>query len=155
MTKEIKSERQNIKIVLIEDSTSDARIIYELLEDNKSVDYTIKWHTTLAAGLDHLKTSECDIIFSDMHLPDAAGLHIVEMIYHSHPNIPIIALSRIYDKDTEWQSKNLGAQDFLLKDGLDGILLTKVIKYAIDRCRREYELRKSRESLQKIVWRIP
>jgi len=151
MTKEIKSERQNMKLVLIEDSTSDARIIYELLEDNKSVDYTISWHTALAAGLNYLKTADCDIILTDMHLPDAAGLHIVEMIYHLYPHIPIIALSGKNDYDVEQQSISLGAQDFLPKEGLDSKLLIRTIKYAIDRCLKENEIRKSRESLYQIV----
>ena len=151
MTDEIKSERQNIKILLIEDSASDARITYELLEDNKSVDYTINWQTTLAAGLDYLKTADCEIILTDMHLPDAAGLHIVEMIYHLYPHIPIIALSGKNDIDVEQQSISLGAQDFLPKDILDSKLLTRTINYAIDRCRKENELIKSRESLLQIV----
>ena len=143
--------KHKINVVLIEDSASDARIIYELLEDGQNIDYAISWHTTLAAGLDYLKTGDCEIVLTDMHLPDASGSIIFEMIHKIHPNLPIIALSGIADRDTEQETINLGAQDFLPKDGFHSKLLIRTIKYAIDRCRKERELVKSRESLSQVV----
>lgn len=135
------AEGHNIKnILLIEDSTSDARLLEEHLMKEFRDQYRIIHHARLKKGLDHLKSHRADIVLLDLSLPDSKGLHGVEEIHAIFPDMPIIVLSGLEEDEIVLQAVQKGAQDYLIKGEASGALINRAICYAIERKAAEQRL---------------
>ncbi len=131
-----------IKILLIEDSPGDARLIKEYLSDLKNIEYTLQIADRLEKGIDILENEFIDVILLDLNLPDSKGLTGVEKIFNVAPNIPIIILTGLNDETTAINAVKMGAQDYLVKDKVESELLLRSIRYAIERKRAEEDHQK-------------
>ncbi|HYS02236.1 MAG TPA: diguanylate cyclase, partial [Candidatus Eisenbacteria bacterium] len=90
---------------------------------------------TLAAGLERVTTADADIVLLDLSLPDAFGLDTYRRAHIAAPHLPIIVLTGNEDEALAVSAVNEGAQDFLSKRKLDGEVLVRSIRYAIERHR--------------------
>ena len=93
--------------------------------------YDLTHVTELAEGLDRLKTSEFDVVLLDLSLPEARGLDALMRIRERHEDVPVIALMARGEDDLAAQSLQAGAQDFLQKGRIDGELLARAIRSAV------------------------
>jgi len=64
---------EHIRVLLIEDNPGDARLIKEMLAEEKSVLFDLEWKDTLSKGLERLAQGEIDVILLDLSLPDSTG----------------------------------------------------------------------------------
>jgi DNA-binding NarL/FixJ family response regulator len=79
-----------------------------------------------------LETDHFDAVLIDVRLEDGDGLGILESIRESHGDLPVIILSA-YDNPTYIaRAAAIGANDYVLKNGLSGVIETS-LKRAIDR----------------------
>jgi len=125
-----------LKILLLEDTESDAAIVQRHLKANfTSKGHTLIWKQTLKAALEELERGGFDIILSDLQLPDCDGLMSYREILRLAPNIPVVVLSGSDHNGVARQAVSLGAQDFISKNSLSADLLEKTIQYAIARHR--------------------
>ena len=70
------------------------------------------------------------------------------------PDLPIIILTGLSDEDLAINIVSEGAQDYLVKGQIDKQLLSKSIKYSIERKKIEIDLRKSEEKYRLMVEKI-
>jgi len=144
--------KQNLKILLIEDSETDARLIREYFTSHEESQFQITVAQRLSDGFGKLKTEKFDILLLDLSLPDSAGLGTVKKVTAISPDIPIIVLTGMKDEQIALQSVKAGAQDYLVKDQLNSELLIRSINYAIERHhyerQREQELNDFRQMTQ-------
>lgn len=131
------------KLLLIEDDDGDIALINELLKESR--DYVIEIHTTqtLAAGIETVKKNAFDIVLLDLTLPDSQGLNTF-LLFYENASIPIIVLSGLEDDELAYQAVCQGAQDYISKNNMDGRLLLRSIRYAIERYRLQAELEQTR-----------
>lgn len=122
-----------IKILLIEDSQADARLLSETLKDISSQIYEIIHVTSLAEGLAVLTNNRIDVILLDLGLPDSDRLHGLVKIRSVILNVPIVVLTGNDDEDIALQAVQKGAQDYLVKQKVDAEVISRVIRYAIER----------------------
>ncbi len=123
---------ETIKILLIEDSHSDAHIIQIYLNKSKTGNFECSHISRLGDAVEHLKMNHYDIILLDLGLPDSFGIATFEALSRSS-DCPIIILSGMDDEKVATQAVQSGAQDYLMKDGLNNHQLERAIKYAIER----------------------
>lgn len=121
----------SIKILLIEDKPSDARLVQDKLSSETS--FNIEIVNKLQDGLKKIKENKIDLILSDLGLPDSDGINTFIKLYEIAKHIPIVILSGINDKNLPLKAVSLGAQDYLVKGEFDSKLLSKTIKFAIER----------------------
>jgi diguanylate cyclase (GGDEF)-like protein len=76
----------------------------------------------------------------DLGLPDAEGLNVLDLVLEALPEVPVIVLTGLADEGIAMRAVHRGAQDYLVKHSVDGPLLTRSIRYAIERKRLESEL---------------
>ncbi len=69
----------------------------------------------------------------DLFLPDSHGIETFERLFHAAPHIPILVLSAAQDEEVAKLAVQHGAQDYLLKNHLDGYLLSKALVTMIER----------------------
>jgi CheY-like chemotaxis protein len=77
-------------ILVIEDDCSVQTLFGQLLE---SEGYTVSHATDGAEGIHLLKQEKTDLIITDIMMPEMDGLEVIRTVQHTHPNLPIIAIS--------------------------------------------------------------
>ena len=137
-----------LRVLLIEDDDADTFLVRELLaEASAPVELIVA--TTVRAARE--RTVGVDCVLLDLGLPDAEGLDALRQVL-AFPNRPAVCvLTGRQDEHLGIAAVGQGAQDYLVKGQVDGILLTRALRYAVERKRadenagrlREVELRQA------------
>src|SRR3954466_543202 len=135
-------------ILLVEDNPGDARLIRRLLEGTALRPFQLTAVDRVSNAVDHLRRhGRVDVILLDVSLPDTrpGSLDSLSRVSREAPDVPIILLTGIDDEDLAVRAVREGAQDYLVKKGIDSGLLGRSIRYALERKRAEVALRESQE----------
>ena len=141
---------KGLKILLIEDSVSDAALLQENLSLSGARDISISVVQSLHEAESHLKNNHIDAILLDLTLPDSSGLGTVREAKLVCSDLPVIVLTGIDDETTGIEAVRMGVQDYIVKGDLDGRLIARALRYAIERQRMEMALRESEAKLRAI-----
>ncbi|MCB0168750.1 MAG: PAS domain S-box protein [Anaerolineae bacterium] len=143
------------KILLIEDNRGDARLIQQMLTRGPYALIQLLWVDSLSEGLAQLADQPVDAILLDLNLPDSVGLQTFQQVYATVPQIPIVVLTGFDDDNLAAQALREGAEDYLVKGHIDGRLLGRSIRYAIERKQFKLELQLAQQQQQAIFEAIP
>lgn len=138
----------SVKILLIEDNPGDARLIHELLKFAEEATFQLEFADDLCSGIKKLTGHEYDIVLLDLSLPDSHGLETFIKIHKHAQNIPVVVLTGFEDKKFALKTLQEGAQDYLLKSQINTSMLSRVIRYAIERFRWQARLKQETMRLQ-------
>lgn len=145
-----------INVLFIEDNPADARLVREELKAARSsANICLEWVDCLQKGLDYLATHAVHAVLVDLSLPDSQGLSIIQRVLCCAPQLPVIVMTGLADEETATQALQAGAQDYLVKGEVDGRLLMRVIRYAVQRKQAEQQLADAREFTERIVTSSP
>ena len=133
-------EDTEINILLIEDNEGDAKLIQHQLVNVERMNYQITHCENLTSSLQKLSGNTFDIVLTDLSLPDAEGLEVIEQIIQNYPKIPIVVISGHEDQEVSLKAVQCGAQDYLIKGIGDGHLISRSIRYAVERKRTEQKM---------------
>ncbi|HST79216.1 MAG TPA: response regulator [Verrucomicrobiae bacterium] len=138
-----------VKILLVEDSSVDARLVSGLLRNAaQSTDCT---HVrNLSDALARLSNSDTDVILLDLNLGDSSGYETFDRVRRAAPGAAILVLSGSDDEELASRTVREGGQDYLVKGSFDGKLLLRAIRYAVERKTSEEALRKSEATVRAI-----
>jgi PAS domain S-box-containing protein len=137
-----------LRVLLVEDSPGDARLIRELLAEAEA-GFDLEWVSRLADGLERLSDGEpLDAALLDLSLPDSQGFVTFEKVRKAAPDVPIIMLTGLADEELAVQAVRCGAQDYLTKSEASGPLIARAVRYAIERQAADEALRESEEKLR-------
>jgi PAS domain S-box-containing protein len=142
-----------IRIILVEDNPGDALIIEEMLKEIYDNKFELNRFQRVDDGLKHLN-EDFDIMLLDLNLPDSQGIETFNTMNKHAPELPIIILTGLIDEELAINIVSEGAQDYLVKGQIDKQLLSRSIKYSIERKRIEIDLRKSEEKYRLMVEKI-
>jgi PAS domain S-box-containing protein len=142
-----------IKILLVEDNPGDALIIKEMLSEIYNNHFDLVHFKRLDDGVKHVK-EDFDIMLLDLNLPDSEGIETFNTMNKYAPELPIIILTGLLDEDLAINIVSEGAQDYLVKGQIDKQLLSRSIKYSIERKNIEIDLRNSEEKYRLMVEKI-
>jgi diguanylate cyclase (GGDEF)-like protein len=129
-----------MRVLLVEDSAADARMVREALKDVAASNYELVHVSRLDHGLGQLESGLFDAVLLDLELPDAWGLTALARVRNAAPDTPIVVLSGQSDEALALKAVKNGAQDYLLKDRRDGVRLSRSLRYAIERKRAELRI---------------
>ena len=139
----VKPGDSEIRVLLIEDDAGDADYITELLYQSASQRFHISSVDRLAAGIDYLRKEDYDVVILDLTLPDSKGIYSFEKVYSAAPNIPIIIITGVDNEAIAAKTLQEGLQDYILKGNLSAELLSRSIRYAIERKHAETQIRET------------
>ena len=140
---------ERIRVLHIEDNPADAAFIREMLAEAENISFDLEWKDSLSAGLLRLSKIETDVVLLDLVLPDSRGFVTFTKTRSQAPEIPIVILSGIPDEKLALKAVHEGAQDYLIKSRINGDLLVRTIRYAIERKYAERELKNYAANLEK------
>ncbi|GAA4608322.1 fused response regulator/phosphatase [Actinoallomurus liliacearum] len=124
-----------LEILLIEDDPGDAFLFEELL-DEELPDAGIIQARTLREARERLRPGvHCVVV--DLSLPDAEGLDLLRQVLDMAPRSAVLVLTGRSDAAVGVAAVAAGAEDYLIKHEVDGPLLARAIRYALERKRAE------------------
>ncbi|MGV9745109.1 PP2C family protein-serine/threonine phosphatase [Rhodococcus zopfii] len=132
-----RSEAAVVSLLLIEDDPGDALLVEEMASD-AVIDFGIVWARSLDEARTRLGTTLPDCIVLDLNLPDAHGLDALEAVQRYASGVPVIVMTGLAEEQAGLTAVAEGAQDYLVKGVVDAELLTRSVRYAIERKRAEH-----------------
>ena len=135
---------RNINVLLIEDNPADARLVREALKETADPGYRVEWVRRLSIGLDRLAQGGIDVLLLDLGLPDSQGLATLAAVHASAQHMPVVVLSGAVDEQFAVEAVQASAQDYLVKTYANRHVLTRSLRYAIERKRGEEAVRVAR-----------
>ncbi|OLT46852.1 PP2C family protein-serine/threonine phosphatase [Cellulosimicrobium sp. CUA-896] len=129
-----------LRILLVEDDDGDAILVEELLSD-ASLKVELHRATTLDHALDLLPDRSVDCVLLDLGLPDSVGLSAVERLRAGSSPPALVVLTGHSGIDLGVQAVAAGADDYLVKGEVDGDLLGRSVRYAVQRRKAEEQQR--------------
>jgi PAS domain S-box-containing protein len=148
-------ERKHIKVLLIDDNPNHARLIQYMLDEIKDMVLDLEYADRLSTGLECLTAKNFNIVLLDLFLDDCKGLDTFVKVHAQVPEIPLVVLSALDDKNFAIEAVQAGAQDYLVKGEVDSHLLGRSICYAIERKRAEEELNNAYQTTRNILEKAP
>ncbi|MGW4020380.1 PP2C family protein-serine/threonine phosphatase [Streptomyces sp. NPDC005009] len=132
----------NLTLLLIEDDPGGSPIVPELL-DQSGKPIRVRTARNLTEA-ERLLTHDVHCILLDLALPapgragDAGDeLAVLKHVLELAPRHAVLALTGADDTERGAEAVRVGAQDYLVRDELDGRLLSRAIRYAVERKRSD------------------
>ncbi len=125
-----------IRVLLI-GSEQECASLRGMLSQEKSSSFAVECAKKLRAGLERFSKGGIDVILLDLDLPDSQGLGTLEKVYACAVNIPIIIIASVANEALAANALRKGAQEYLVKEEMRPKMLSRVIRYAIERVRVE------------------
>ncbi|MEG3896113.1 MULTISPECIES: PAS domain S-box protein [unclassified Microcoleus] len=140
------------KVLLVEDNAQEAELIEDLLSGiSGSQRILLTKVERLSEAQQRLNEETFDIILLDLSLPDSLGIETVARIQEYAVNVPIVVLTAQNDEELALRLISAGVQDYLVKRKIDGELLIRSLRYAIERQNSQDALRNSEEKYRSVV----
>ncbi len=126
---------KRVNVLMIDDDPEALLLMGMRLNEACGADrrFVLQGAETLKAGLAQAGKEDYDVILLDLNLPDSRGLDTVASACRRAGNVPIVVLTCFEDEALGLAAIGLGAQDYLIKDRLNMILLGRAIRFAIER----------------------
>ncbi len=146
---------ERLGILLVEDDPGDALLVEELLADS-GLERELRWVRSVAEAEKALQAlpgppvpatvpapageggaaargGPLHCVLLDLHLPDAVGLDGLRRILAAAPHAAVVVLTGLSEERTGLAAVAAGAQDYLVKGRVEGDLLGRAIRYAVQR----------------------
>ncbi|MEU9730870.1 SpoIIE family protein phosphatase [Streptomyces sp. NPDC048002] len=131
----------SLTLLLIEDDPGGSTVLPEL-QDRSGRPIRVRSARNLTEA-ERLLTDDVHCILLDLALPapgrgdDGDELAVLKHVLELAPRHAVLALTASGDTERGEEAVRVGAQDYLLRDELDGRLLSRAIRYAVERKRSD------------------
>lgn len=133
---EVETAAPPLRVVVIEDSISFAKLVIAQLESTFPLPHVIRHFDNITSALASIARQPADLIILDLHLPDSRGLDTFRTTHSAAPQTPIVILSSDDSEETALDAIRLGAEDYLVKGANDRLTLIRSLRFALERKRR-------------------
>jgi serine phosphatase RsbU (regulator of sigma subunit) len=135
------SGHDQVPVLLVEDDDGDALLVEELLRE---VDAPVVVRRARSLGQATTLVSQAACVLLDLGLPDSQGLQGLRQLLDIEPEAAVVVLTGQASEHLGEQAVRAGAQDYLVKGEVAGLMLHRVIRYAVERRRAEEAQRELR-----------
>ena len=124
----------HLRLLLVEDDDGDALLVEELLADSGER-FDLARVASVGAAFEEAPGNDCALV--DLGLPDAQGIEAIVRLRDRSPDLAIVVLTGLDDRERGIAALGAGAQDYLVKGQVDGFGIAKSVHFAIERRRAE------------------
>ncbi|MBO4207810.1 PP2C family protein-serine/threonine phosphatase [Micromonospora echinofusca] len=133
---------ERLRVLLVEDDEGDAFLVGELLAE---VNAAIDLHVATSLNEARRRLADVDCVLLDLGLPDSQGLDGLRQLLDMSTGAAVCVLTGRSDEHLGIGAVAEGAQDYLVKGQVDGVLLARSLRYAVERKRADENARRLRE----------
>jgi signal transduction histidine kinase len=138
------SNQNRLRVLLIEDSPSDAEI--EIVELRRAgFDVAADVVDTREQVRERLKKNTYDVILADYSLPNFRGMDALNIVRESSLTTPLILVTGALNSETAVECVKQGAMDYVLKDHLARLAIS--VRRALEDVRLRQERARAQEQL--------
>jgi diguanylate cyclase (GGDEF)-like protein len=138
------------ELLLIEDDESFSENLKRRLQRESHGPLEVRQAATLRQALKILSEKNFHIILLDINLPDSKGIETYVKVQGFSRGAPIVILTGWDDNELAMEAVRRGAEDYLIKNEVEGKFISRVLLHAMERSRIKRELgllsRRLRES---------
>ena len=119
-------------ILLVDDEVSYLELLKSILENEGYSNVITESNPLNVPKI--LNSQQIDLILLDIYMPQMNGIQLLEKISPEYPNIPVIVVTAVDDKDIALEAIKYGAYEFIIKPpDTDRLLLTirRAINYKL------------------------
>jgi len=131
-----------LRVLLVEDDEGDAFLVGELLSEAEAP-FDLIVASSLRDARTKMRNVQC--ILLDLGLPDAEGIDGLRKLLALAGSAAVCVLTGRSDEHLGVAAVAEGAQDYLVKGQVDGVLLTRALRYAVERKRADENSQRLRE----------
>jgi diguanylate cyclase (GGDEF)-like protein len=122
-------------VLLVEDDVPLASGLRETLTSASGTRFRVTHVTRLADALASIDGRHFDVVLLDLNLPDARGAVAPRTLQKAASDVPIVILTGVDDEQLAEENAKAGVQDYLLKNEINGDILVRSLRYAMERSR--------------------
>ncbi len=128
--------QQDPKIVLLIARDIDTGDSIRTSLEQSGEAYHVVHETELHDGLERMAGGGVDLVLLDLDSPDGGDLlEPLTQVLGRDASVPVIVLSELDDPAAAARAVSLGAQDYLVKGKINGGVIVRVARYAVERNR--------------------
>jgi PAS domain S-box-containing protein len=143
------ANEHRIRVLLVEDSPSDAQLLGEFLQEYLPQQFVVERVERLEDAIQRVSQASFDVVLLDLTLPDSTGLDTCTRMRQAAPHVPIVVLTGVTDETIALEAMHQGVEDYLVKGQIfHGGTIGRTVRYAVERHRSERTLREAHERLQ-------
>ena len=120
-------------VLLIESDANDAARILNELSSATDERFEVEWVPQLSVGIERLRNGGVGVVVVDLTLPDSHGIETFNKLFKAAPSVPVLILSGADTEAMARQAVQRGAQDYLIKNQVDGYRLRRAVRTMMDR----------------------
>lgn len=146
---------RTLRILVVDDDEVDRLRVERFLRQVPDTTFELETATTVAAGVDAIRSRAFDCVLLDYRLPDGNAIDLLDAVEAPRGLCPPIVVQTVNDSEgAAVDAVAHGAQDYLVKGSFDRVLLYRSIRYAIERDRLAREKSRLLAELQEAIARI-
>jgi two-component system, NtrC family, response regulator PilR len=100
------------RLLIVDDEAGYREVLKVIFEDDG---YIVSTAANGRAALEHLASNSCDLIISDVRMPDIDGIELLRKAREADPDIGVVLMTAFGTIDTAREAFKLGADDFIQK----------------------------------------
>lgn len=127
-------------VLVVEGNPADAKLLQGMLAASGDPGLILRPCRRLADAMEAIKEGATDCVLLDLPLPDVDGLGGIHRLRDAFPELPVVILTGLDNEEVALEALSAGAQDYLVKGSIDGAILTRTVRYAIQRKSAENKL---------------
>ncbi len=129
-----------IKILVVEDDPVNRILIEGFIEEFDMQVGQTAFAESLSDTMEHLSKDAFDVVLLDLNLPDSSGLDTLDSVFKQAPHAAIVVVTGEHGEDLGLQAVAKGAQEYMIKASFNKEMLSRSIRYAIERKRVKEKL---------------
>ncbi|MGA2117585.1 MAG: response regulator [Bryobacteraceae bacterium] len=122
-------------VLLIEDEPDALTLVNYALAKWSDAPVAVEWAGDLGTGLERLAERNYHAVLLDLNLPDSGGFDTFARVREKAIDAAVIVLTGQEDETLALQAVRAGADDYLMKSDIRDRVLSRRIRYAVERHR--------------------
>ena len=131
----------SIRVLLIQHDDTQAKRLIEAVQGRSGTNLEVERVSELGVALRRLTDDHFDAVLLSINIPGQQVMDALSRVHDHAADVPILVLTEGDDEAQAMLALKLGAQDSIAVEHLDGNLLVRAIRYAIERHQLQMALR--------------
>jgi len=140
-----------IRVHLVDDDPDAFVLVRDMLEDAEGTRCELTWSDSYTEGMAVVMQASHDVHLVDYLIGEPNGLKFIEDALGAGCQAPLILLTGAGGGRLDIEALTVGAADYLSKDKVDGQVLGRTIRYALERKRAQDSIHQGEARFRRLV----